>query len=256
MCEDKRIREYVDDYIKYFPNKWRWSLKQDSEQSDLFLRTRARQSKNIYENSDLLPDFYSIERDADQFELSHVEWTDFFGLVWEGKKGVFAYVGAPDYEGSLYYYDAEGNSCDESGFSICYEYDAYNNQPPADIYTKVVWRGTAHWIDTADACDIKYKYIVNNHLFKDTYVELIYDNGDTVRVLNDYHALINGLRRQGKKDLIEVLLKSMNEHFMKLRDSDREEVREYYPGKTAEEMFLEDKNDQWADASSVQNTKR
>ena len=31
---------------------------------------------------------------------------------------------------------------------------------------------------------------------------------------------------------------TMNEHFIKLRDSDREEEREFYPGKTAEEMFL------------------
>lgn len=31
----------------------------------------------------------------------------------------------------------------------------------------------------------------------------------------------------------------MNEHFIKLRDFDREEEREYYPGKTAEKMFAE-----------------
>ena len=31
----------------------------------------------------------------------------------------------------------------------------------------------------------------------------------------------------------------MNEHFIKLRDSDREEEREYYSGKTSEEMFAE-----------------
>ena len=38
--------------------------------------------------------------------------------------------------------------------------------------------------------------------------------------------------------LIEKILKAMDEHFIKLRDSDREEIRGYYPGKTAEEMFL------------------
>ena len=244
MSKRKIIREYVSDYIKWYPERWRWSLENSLEQCERYLVTRARWSNDPYIDKDLKPDFYSIERDADQFELSHVEWTDFFGLVWEGEKGVSAYVGAPNYEGNLYYYDSDGNSYDEDRFSICYDYDAYNNQPPADIYTKVVWRGTAHWIDTADACDIKYKYIVNNHLFKDTHVELIYDNGDIERVFDDYHALINGLRRQGKKDLIEVLLKSMNEHFIKLRDSDREEVREFYPGKTAEEIFLKDKNDQ------------
>jgi hypothetical protein len=44
---------------------------------------------------------------------------------------------------------------------------------------------------------------------------------------------------KGGADLIEKLFKTMNEHFIKLRDSDREEEREYYPGKTAEEMFAE-----------------
>jgi hypothetical protein len=42
-------------------------------------------------------------------------------------------------------------------------------------------------------------------------------------------------------DLLEKVFKSMNEHFIKLRDSDREEERKFYPGKTAEEMFLGDK---------------
>ena len=27
----KIIREYVDDYIKYYPEKWRWSLKNPNE---------------------------------------------------------------------------------------------------------------------------------------------------------------------------------------------------------------------------------
>jgi hypothetical protein len=71
----KTIREYVDDYIKYYPEKWSWSLKNSIEQSERYMETRARKSK------DLLPDFYSIERDAAQFELSYVEWTDFFGLI-------------------------------------------------------------------------------------------------------------------------------------------------------------------------------
>ena len=42
----------------------------------------------------------------------------------------------------------------------------------------------------------------------------------------------------GNEELVKKILKSMNEHFIKLRDSDREEIRKFYPGKTAEEMFL------------------
>lgn len=116
--------------------------------------------------------------------------------------------------------------------------DAYNNQPSEDIYTKVECRGICRYIDTASVVDIRYKYIVDNHLFKDTYIELIYDDGEVIRVWSDYQELITGLLKCGKEELVKIVLESMNEHFLKLRDSDREEIREFYPGKTAEEMFL------------------
>ena len=229
------IREYVEDYVKYFPDKWRWDLKNSHEQHEIYMRTRARKSKGYSgKNCDLLPDFYSIERDAQQFELEHVEWTDFFGLTWVGTKGVHAYAGAPDYEGSLYYYNY-----DEDSYCVSSEYDAYDNQPPEDMYTRIKQRSVNHWIDTADVVDIKYKYIVENHLFKDTSIDLAYTDGEIVTVFSEYEELIKGLMKHGKDKLVKVVLNSMNEHFVKLRDSDKEEERKYFPGKTAEEIFLE-----------------
>lgn len=239
---DKRmeVREYVDDYSKYYPERWRWELKNTNDQNKLFMRTRARRSKDCLSgrNMDLLPDFYSIERDAAQFGIREVEWTDFFGLVWKGRKGVFAMAGAPNYQGSLYYYDKE-ESWDDDGYSVSDQFDAYKNQPPEEVYTKIIRRGVTHWIDTAHVVDTNYKYVVNNHLFKDTYVELIYEDGEIINVYGDYKELIIGLLKCRKEEIVKKILKSMNEHFIKLRDSDREELRKFYPGKTAEEMFLE-----------------
>lgn len=237
------IREYVNDYVKYYPERWRWSLKNPNEQNERYLQTRARRSlDNWGTNYDLLPDFYSIERDAAQFDFRHVEWTDFFGLTWEGEKGVHAMAGAPNYQGNLYYY-VEDEDYFEARYCVSDVFDAYNNQPPSDIYSKIQWSGIIHWIDTANACDIRYKYIVNNHLFKDTYVELIYEDGESQRVYDDYKPLIDGLYRQNRMDLIGKVLDAMNEHFIKLRDSESEEIRKFYPNKTAEEMFLEDIDD-------------
>lgn len=71
-----------------------------------------------------------------------------------------------------------------------------------------------------------------------TYIELVYDDGEVIRGWSDYQELITGLLKCGKEELVKIVLESMNEHFLKLRDSDREEIREFYPGKTAEEMFL------------------
>ena len=238
MSKERAIREYVDDYVKYYPEKWRWQLKNDLDQHELYMNTRARRSKDYYQNCDLLPDFYSIERDADQFELCKVEFTDIFGLVWEGEKGVHAYAGAPNYQGNLYYYDPDEEY--DSEYSVSYEYDAYNKQPPEEIYTKIGHRGVYRWIDTANVVNVRYKYIVNNHLFKDTYIELIYEDEEVNIVFSDYSELINGFLRQGKRSMVDKILKTMNEHFIKLRDSDREEIQKFYPGKTAEEMFLKD----------------
>lgn len=235
------IREYVDDYVKYYPERWRWMLAYNNEQNDLYLRTRARPS-NGYDgrNYDLKPDFYSIERDAAQFGLREVRWTDIFGIVWEGKKGIHDMAGAPNYEGNLYYYNPE-ESYQDDGYCISYEYNDNSNQPPEDTYTRIPHRGYSRWIDTANVVDAKYYYVVENHLFKDTRVELIYEDGEIITVWGDYQDLINGLLKHGNGVLVQKILKSMNEHFIKLRDSDREEERKFYPRKTAEEMFLKDK---------------
>ena len=214
-------------------------MKNGYEQNEIYMATRARRSKEMYKNNDLFPDFYSIERDAAQFGLSSVKWTDFFGLIWEGKKGVHAYAGAPDYKGSLYYYDPD-DEYDEPGYRISEYYDAYEHQPPSDIYSRITSHGINRWIDTKNVLDIRYCYIVENHLFKDTHIDLIYKDGEILTVYSEYKDLINGLLRHGKKSLIKKVFKTMNEHFAKLRDSDREEEREFYPGKTAEEMFQGD----------------
>ena len=241
MSKRKIIREYVSDYIKWYPERWRWSLENSDEQCQRYRETRARRSDDIYRDNDLKPDFYSIERDAEQFGLRYVKWTDFFGLNWIGEKGVRAYAGAPNYEGNLYYYcPEEDDSYDGDGYCISWDYDAYKNQPPEDTYTKIVERGVSCWVDTAHVSTIKYHYFVDNHLFKDTYIVLKYRDGEELRIYSDYENLIRGLRRHGKDKLIRSLFRTMNEHFIKLRDSEREEVREFYPGETAEEMFAEE----------------
>ena len=242
MRETEIIREYVEDYVKYYSNRWTWKLKDDSiEQNELYMLTRARRSREMHLNNDLLPDFYSIEKDADQFGLSWVEWTDFFGLIWEGKKGGHAYVGAPDYKGSLYFYDPY-DEYDEPGYKVSSNFDAYEHQPPGEIYTKITQRGINHWVDTKNVVDIRYKYVVENHLFKDTHIDLIYEDGGKVTVYTEYRDLVKGLLDHGKKTLVNKVFEAMNEHFIKLRDSDREEERKFYPGLTAEEMFLSDEN--------------
>ena len=51
------VREYVDDYTKYYPERWRWELKNCNDQAELYMSTRARRCKEVNKNNDLLPDF-------------------------------------------------------------------------------------------------------------------------------------------------------------------------------------------------------
>ena len=69
---------------------------------------------------------------------------------------------------------------------------------------------------------------------------VIYEDGQELTVYSEYEELIIGLMKHGKEELVKKVFDSMNEHFIKLRDSDREDERKFFPGKTAEEMFLGD----------------
>lgn len=160
-------------------------------------------------------------------------------MKWVGRKGIHARAGAPNYKGSLYYYIPE-SEYEEGYYEISDDYDAYDNQPSSEIYSKVEFNGITHWIDTANVIDAEYKYVVNNHLFKDTRIELKYEDSEIISVYGDYRGLISNMLKQGKNSLVKKIFELMNEHFIKLRDSDRAEIREFYPGKTAEEMFSGD----------------
>ena len=64
------------------------------------------------------------------------------------------------------------------GILLYDSYDAYEHQPPQDTYTRITWSGVNRWVDTKNVVDISYSYIVENHLFKDTHIDLIYKDGD------------------------------------------------------------------------------
>ena len=133
MDNKKPIRKYYDSYVKYFPEKWEWrpyvgTPEEQTEWNEIYLATRARKSKSLYKNDDLNPpDFYSLERDAEQFGLDRYEFTDTFGLKWDGRKGVYKLVGAPDYEGHLYYDSSTGEDGEDVEISDYNDNDKIKN---------------------------------------------------------------------------------------------------------------------------------
>lgn len=242
------IRKYFDKYTRWNSNKWVWqpyiyahncSLEEQREWNDLYLKYRARKSDPKYpwgNNDKVIPDFYSIERDAEQFDLHEVTFTDIFGMKWTGKKGCEEIIDSPDYEGHLYYYNEEWDD-----FDINYEYDDNKNQPDVSIYERFDLgypRFRTEWIDIVNIKDIEYHYVVENHLFKDSRIEYTYDNGDKDVIFdNGLSTFVHALKKFGKIDLYEKLMKQINKHFEALKTSDREEERNFYPNCTAEEYF-------------------
>ena len=245
------IREYFNKYNRYNPNKWVWqpyiyahncSLEEQREWNDLYLRFRGRRNGK----DKIISDFSSIEKDADQFGRREVTFTDIFGLKWSGRKGAEEEIDEPDYEGHLYYWDDDDIDCEEE--ALVSDYDAYDNQPNKDVYFRFKvgyprWRD--EWIDIKNIKSIQYFYVVENHLFKDTRLTLTYDNDEKVDLFDshNYNDVVKAFKKFGRTDLLEELYKSVNEHFDALKNSEREENREYWPGCTAEEYFKKHEDD-------------
>lgn len=237
----KHIRRYYNNYVKYFPEQWQWSpyisssIEEQEKWNKTYLATRARRSTSIYKNNDLNPpDFHSLERDAEQFGLRSYEFTDTFGLKWVGRKGVHKYVGAPDYEGHLYYDSID----DEDEAEVSEIYSEFENPPESDVYQLFEGSSRNEWIDIKNLVAVTYHYVVENHLFKDTYIDLAYGEGQRERIYEEhYRTFIIALIKFNKLEILQCLFTVMDEHFEKLKNSDREDERAYWPGMTAAEYF-------------------
>lgn len=239
------IRTYFNKYIRYNPEKWIWqpyiyahncSLEEQQEWNSLYLKSRGRCDGK----DKVIPDFTSIEKDANQFHKQEVTFSDIFGLKWTGRKGCEEEIGVADYEGHLYYWDE-----DDDEYASVSDYDNYDNPPDPQVYHKFKvgyprWRD--EYIDIANIDDLEYHYFVENHLFKDSRIEVHY-KGEYESVTHsifdchDFAEFVFALEKFQKTELLEKLYKQINEHFEKLRDSEREDEREYWPGCTAEEYF-------------------
>lgn len=221
----KDIRVYFKDYAKYNDHKWSWRINQ--EDSDLYMKYRARKSDKYNINKDLEPIFDSIEKDADRFNLCEITYTDFFGIRWNGKKGTFEWAGDPDYEQHLYYFD-----------------DEYEEYCVSDEYTQDnIPEGFEHldvnrYYDVKNVKDIKYSFIVENHLFKDSSVELIYGpDGDSETVYSNITDVALALLKYGKTDLYKKLCEEVDKHFKQLKNSNSKDISSYYPGCDADTYF-------------------
>ena len=240
MSDTQKIRRYFQDYVKWFPEEWRWELANDKKSRELYMKHRARKS-SMYRDNDKGPYFDSIEKDANQFDLSHVEFTDFFGIKWCGDKGVHRYVGDADYDGHMYYWDPDSEEGDEDDTPLVS--DTVTSSEVPEGYAEVDHRGVKEYIDIADAVDVAYKYIVENHLFKDSYVVISYrdpipekkeiwtdvwNESEGLIPVWDIHGVAKALK-QFKPELYEKFLKTVDEHFKALQNSEREDEREFAP---------------------------
>ncbi len=228
-----RIKLYFQDYVKWFPERWEWDIL-DEESRKLYMKFRARKS-SMYRDNDLVPYFDSIEKDANQFDMDEVVFTDIFGIRWKGKKGVHRYAGDSDYDAHMYYYDPDEED-DEAAPCVSDEVTA--DKVP-DGYAEIYHNGVKEFIDAEDIVDIEYRYVVENHLFKDSYVVVSYGDPipprgiwDTPKSSNinvwDIHNLAK-LLKKFKPELYKKFLTQVDEHFKGLQESKRDEEREFAP---------------------------
>ena len=166
------VKLYFQDYVKWFPERWEWDIA-DEESRKLYMEFRARRC-TMSEDHDKVPYFDSIEKDANQFDMREVEFTDIFGIRWKGKKGVHRYAGDADYAVHMYYWDPEE---EDDEMSPCVSDEVTADKIP-EGYAEIYHNGVKEFIDAEDIVDFEYRYIVENHLFKDSYVVISY--GDPI----------------------------------------------------------------------------
>lgn len=227
------VKLYFQDYVKWFPERWEWDIA-DEESRKLYMEFRARRC-TMSEDHDKVPYFDSIEKDANQFDMREVEFTDIFGIRWKGKKGVHRYAGDADYAVHMYYWDPEE---EDDEMPPCVSDEVTADKIP-EGYAEIYRNGVKEFIDAEDIVDFEYRYIVENHLFKDSYVVISYgdpipprgvwdtDKSDNLNVW-DIHGVAKMLEKF-KPELYKKFLAQVDEHFKELQKSDRDEVREFAP---------------------------
>ena len=237
------IRHYRSDYLDYFPEEWTWSLKNTKEDRKLYRRYRMRHSNPWYKDNDKLPFFDSIEKDANQFGFDRVEFVDIFGIHWEGEKGCHHYVGEPDFEQHLYYWD------DEEKKMLVSDLYTQSNLPVG--FARI---GENTYYDVINIVNLKYHWILENHLFKDSHVTVSYDQnvillddewdekypkGADIETIFDITDFAIALMDFNKDALYQKLCEEVDVHLLALRDSPHSDERAFWPGKTADEYFRE-----------------
>ena len=139
-----------------------------------------------------------------------------------------------DYEQHLYYSDEESDA-----YLASAEYT--QDSPPPD-FIKLRDPRWDMWVDVKGIKTLEYKWIKdNNHLFKDSVFNADYEDGTNLSFY-DVIGLMYGLKRL-RPDLYDGILPEIERHFDNLRDNDRAEVREFWPGMSAREYF-----DKWNNA--------
>lgn len=216
------IHQYFDYYTTYKNNEWKWQLSQDS--NDIYMEYRARKSK------DIIPDFTSLEKDAEALNLCRYTWTDCFGCKWEGVKGKSVLIKSIDYsyDGKLFYWSKDEEEYEYEYEKMPIESDySLENLPPSEIYSKISNYLGNTWVDFKNVISADYSYIVDNHIFKDTHITLKYED-EEILVFNDYKIVLNSLIKCGHQDIADKILQQMDEHFLKLKNSKNGEIKTMY----------------------------
>lgn len=238
------IRRYFNDYYKWFPEKWSWKLKDIEGNSQKYMKYRARKC-SAYKDNDLYPFFDSIEKDANQFDMKNVEFTDIFGIVWCGKKGIHRSVGDADYDQHLYYIPNEDEYYEEGEVEVS---DEWTQNKLPEGFDK---NGCYDYIDIKNIKNLEYHWILENHLFKDSSVTITYDDTELKKDKRSYdyknnkeiyevYSIIDlaiSLIKFNKTELYDKLCKEVDKHFLALKNSKHNDEIAFWPKMTADEYF-------------------
>ena len=99
-----------------------------------------------------------------------------------------------------------------------------------------------------------YLVLLENHLFKDSKIVLEYNDGSIDEIYDIVNFMVQAKTTYPK--IYDKLIIEINKHFDALKNSEKEDIKEQWPKKTAKEYMEEMVNQEWIFIILIMEIKR
>jgi hypothetical protein len=229
--------EYLTQFTRYEPDTWKWSLCEDKESMESYRRFCMKR-----EGNDHVPEFGGIEKFLNSIGVES-DTVEIAGMKWSGVKGCHV-LHEEGYDMELFEYDDDIEDFILSGYvdPDCKSVSGDLARLPENFVGVADYGGRKKYVDCNGIASMYYKYTIENHFLKDSFLEIKYEDGGKIFVFG--HGILDFIRAAKERGIdIGKFKDQLNEHLKKLEDNDWNMFdKEWYEsqglrGKTADDII-------------------